>query len=243
MNQRRGWIATAYAVSIMGLAMLFKSWDNPQIYPARIEAVYFVFVVTIVPTIAVLGAQLEFMRHKLRGQKADLTEALARIGELATRDELTGLINRRQIQQVLADHSALCKRQMAGFSIGIIDLDYFKLVNDTYGHGVGDEVLRNFASEAKRVLRETDVIARWGGEEFLVMMPNIPPGAPIIGIERLRVALTTCQISHTVPNLRVAFSAGVTAYRSDEPIDLAIERADKLLYQAKASGRNQLLVG
>ena len=243
MKQRGARIATAYAVSVMGVVMLFKSWDNPLIYPAKIEAVYFVFVITIVPTIAVLGAQLNIMRNKLKGQKADLTEALTRIGELATRDELTGLINRRQIQQVLTDHCALCKRQMAGFSVSIIDLDYFKLVNDTYGHGVGDEVLRNFSTEAKRVLRETDVIARWGGEEFLVMMPNVPPGAPIIGIERLRVALATHQISQTVPNLRVAFSAGITAYRSDEPIDLAIERADKLLYQAKASGRNQLLVG
>lgn len=243
MSQRRARIATVYALSVMGAVMLFKSWDNPLIYPARIEAVYFVFVITIVPTIAVLGAQLEFMRHKLKGQKADLTEALARIGELATRDELTGLINRRQMQQVLGDHCALCKRQMVGFSVALIDLDYFKLVNDTYGHGVGDQVLRNFALEARRVLRETDVIARWGGEEFLVMMPNVPPGAPVIGIERLRMALATCQISQTVPNLRIAFSAGITAYTSEEPMDLAIDRADKLLYQAKASGRNQLLIG
>ena len=243
MNQRRARIATTYAVGVMGVVMLFKSWENPQIYPARIDAVYFVFVVTIVPTIAVLGAQLDSMRNRLKGQKADLTQALARIGELATRDELTGLINRRQMQQVLSDHCMLCERQMVGFSLALIDLDYFKLVNDTYGHGVGDEVLRNFSRQATRVLRETDVIARWGGEEFLVMMPNVPPGAPLTGIERLRMALSTSQISQTVPHLRIAFSAGITAYRVGETMDLAIDRADKALYRAKASGRNQLLIG
>ena len=243
INQRRARLATTYAVCVMGAVMLYKSWNDPQLYPARIESVYFVFVITILPTIALLGARLDVMRLKLRGQKADLTEALERIGELATRDELTGLINRRQMQQVLAEHTAMSKRQMIDFSVALLDLDFFKLVNDTYGHGVGDEVLRNFSHEAKRVLRETDVIARWGGEEFLVMMPNVPPGAQVIGIERLRVALEACQVSLSAPKLRIAFSAGITTYRSGEPMDVAIERADKLLYQAKLAGRNQMLIG
>jgi diguanylate cyclase (GGDEF)-like protein len=239
MNPRRARISGVYTVFIMGLVMLYKSWTAPLIYPAKVEWMYFVFVLTVVPTITTLSSQLANMRQRLKDQKTELGKALERIRDLATRDELTGLINRRQMNQVLVEHAALDKRSMVEFSVVVLDLDFFKRVNDTYGHRVGDEVLRNFAAEARRVLRETDVIARWGGEEFLLMMPEVPPGAPAIGIERLHRALAALQISATVPELRISFSAGITTYRSGELIEEAIERADQGLYQAKASGRNQ----
>lgn len=239
MDQRRAHLSGIYAVCMMGTVMLYKGWTAPSFYPANVEWMYFVMVLTVVPTITNLSAQLTKMRQRLTNQKADLRDALARIQELATRDELTGLINRRQMNQVLADQSALDKRSRVEFSVVVLDLDHFKRVNDTYGHGVGDEVLRNFAAEARRVLRETDVIARWGGEEFLLMMPEVPPGAPAIGIERLRAALANLQISATVPELRVSFSAGITTYRSADSVEDAIERADQGLYQAKVAGRNR----
>lgn len=242
MNPRRARISGVYTVFIMGVVMLYKNWTAPLTYPAKVEWMYFVFVLTVVPTITTLSSQLSTMRQRLKDQKTDLGKALERIRDLATRDELTGLINRRQMNQVLADHAALDKRSMVEFSVVVLDLDFFKRVNDTYGHRVGDEVLRTFAAEARRVLRETDVIARWGGEEFLLMMPEVPPGAPAIGIERLHSALAALQISDTVPELRISFSAGITTYRSGELIDEAIERADQGLYQAKASGRNQSVI-
>lgn len=242
MDPRRARISALYAVGAMGIVMLYKSQSDPLRYPAKVEWVYFVFVATIVPTITILAAQLNRMRQRLKGQKEDLAAALARIQEMATRDELTGLYNRRQMIQVLADHVALNKRSMVEFSVALLDLDFFKRVNDTYGHGVGDEVLRGFAAEAQRVLRETDVIARWGGEEFLVMMPEVPPGSPAVGIERLRSALADLQISPTVAELRMGFSSGITAYRAGEPIEETIDRADKALYQAKAAGRNQSVI-
>ena len=239
MDPRRARLSGVYTVCIMGAVMFYKNRTAPSLYPAQVEWMFFVFVLTVVPTITTLSSQLAKMRQRLTNQKADLREALARIQELATRDELTGLINRRQMNQVLADQTALDRRSGVDFSVVIVDLDHFKRVNDTYGHGVGDEVLRNFAAEARRVLRETDVIARWGGEEFLLMMPEVPPGAPAIGIERLRSALATLQISATVPELRVGFSAGISTYRSGESVEDAIERADQGLYQAKVAGRNR----
>lgn len=242
MNARRAQISGLYAVVVMGAVMVYKTIDDPLRYPAKVEWVYFVFVVTIVPTITILAAQLSRMRQRLKNQKADLAAALVRIQELATRDALTGLINRRQMTQILSEHAALSKRQQAQFSIAVLDLDYFKQVNDQYGHGVGDEVLRNFAVEAKRLLRETDVIARWGGEEFLLLMPEGPPGAPVVGIERLRLALSKMPLSVSAPAVRMTFSAGLTPYRSGEPMDEAIDRADKALYRAKAAGRDRVLV-
>jgi diguanylate cyclase (GGDEF)-like protein len=242
-SQRRARITSLYAVCVMGLAMLYKSWDDPQLYPPQIEFANFVILVSVVFTISVLGAQLDVMRQTLKRQKADLSDALGKISEMATRDVLTGLINRRKMRQVLTDYVALNQRQMADFSIALIDLDYFKQVNDTYGHSIGDEVLSNFSIEAERVLRETDIIARWGGEEFLVLMPHITPDAPSIAIERLSKALEKFQASPSKPDLRITFSAGMTIYRSGESMDNAMERADKLLYKAKSAGRNQLLIG
>lgn len=239
MDPHRARLSGIYTVVIMGVVMLYKSWTAPLLYPPAVEWMYFVLVLTVVPTITTLSSQLAKMRLRLKKQKAELRDALARIQELATRDELTGLINRRRMNQVLADHAALDKRNMVEFSVVVLDLDHFKRVNDTHGHGVGDEVLRNFAAEARRVLRETDVIARWGGEEFLLMMPEVPPGAPANGIERLRSALASLQVSATVPALRIGFSAGITTYRSGESMDATIERADQGLYQAKAAGRNR----
>ncbi|MBK7051196.1 MAG: GGDEF domain-containing protein [Rhodoferax sp.] len=239
MNSRRANISGAYAVLSMGAVMFYKAWTEPLVYPAKIEWGYFVLVLTIVPTITTLASLLTKMRQRFKSQKAELSQALARIHEIATHDELTGLINRRHMNQVLAEHAAMDKRNKFEFSVVLLDLDFFKCVNDTHGHRVGDEVLRNFADEARRVLRETDVIARWGGEEFLLMMPEVTPNAPAIGVDRLRFALASMQISAAVPELRITFSAGITAYRSGEPMDEAIERADHALYLAKAAGRNQ----
>jgi diguanylate cyclase (GGDEF)-like protein len=242
MDSRRALISGLYAVFAMGLVMAYKAWQDPVLYPAKIEWVYFVFVATIVPMITMLAAQLGSMRTRLKAQKAEISDALNRIQEMAIRDELTGLFNRRHMLDVLAEHAALHKRGMIEFSVAILDLDFFKRINDTHGHGVGDEVLRSFAATARAVLRETDVIARWGGEEFLVLMPDLPQRNSDRGLERLREALTSLSASASVPELRVTFSAGITAYRSEESREENIERADKALYAAKADGRNRSLI-
>ena len=242
MDSRRALVSGLYAVFALGLVMAYKAWHDPGLYPAKIEWVYFAFVATIVPMITMLAAQLSSMRTRLKAQKAELSEALNRIQEMAIRDELTGLFNRRHMLDVLTEHAALNKRDMINFSVAILDLDFFKRVNDTHGHGVGDEVLRSFATTARAVLRETDVIARWGGEEFLVLMPELPPRNPEQGLERLRDALANLPVSASVPELRVTFSAGITAYRPDESRVENIERADKALYAAKAAGRNRVTI-
>lgn len=239
VDLRQARICAVFIVLLMGAVMTYKSQTSPSIYPVKVELMHFVFLLVSVPAITTLALQIARMRQRLQKQNVELGGALARIQELATRDELTGLINRRQMHLVLQQQAVMGNRSKDTFSVALLDLDFFKRVNDTYGHGVGDEVLRNFSAEAQRVLRVSDVVSRWGGEEFLLMMPEIPPGEPTIGIERLRDALTHLQISATVPDLRVSFSAGITTYRPGETMDAAIERADRGLYQAKAAGRNQ----
>lgn len=242
MNVRRARLSTLYAVVAMGLTMAYKCVIDPVHYPFKIELMYFVFVVTVMPMISLLASDLHAMRSRLKAQKADLEAAVVRIQELATRDELTGLYNRRQITQVLSEHAARSHRGAVKFWVSVLDLDHFKQINDTWGHGVGDEVLCSFAQLAAGVLRETDVIGRWGGEEFLVVMLGVPPLDPQLGLERLRVTLLDAQVSRSVPTLRVTFSAGLAAYGEHGAVHQAIERADKALYQAKAQGRNQTVM-
>lgn len=238
MNARRARLSTWYAVVAMGLTMAYKSMTDPVHYPAEIECMYFVFVATVMPMISRLASELNKMRTNLKTQKRELQVAFERIQELATRDELTGLYNRRQITQVLGEHAARSDRGVVKFWVAVLDLDHFKRINDSHGHGVGDEVLRSFAKLAAEGLRDTDVIGRWGGEEFLVVMLAVPPHDPHSGLDRLRVQLQHTQVSQSQPELRVSFSAGLAAYTERSAVQEAIERADRALYQAKAQGRN-----
>jgi diguanylate cyclase (GGDEF)-like protein len=182
------------------------------------------------------------MRLRLKSQKLALENALARIQEIATRDELTGLPNRRSMMSMAQDHALRRARGGLPFYVAMVDLDHFKDINDTWGHAVGDQTLRAFAAQAQAVLRTTDVIGRWGGEEFLLLLPETPPGEPVVGIERLRARLAGLAVCAAAPELRIRFSAGFTRYAEGEPIGQAIERADRALYAAKEAGRNRTVV-
>ncbi len=121
----------------------------------------------------------------------------------------------------------------------MIDIDHFKSINDCHGHGVGDEVLQAIARLISGMLRDSDQVARWGGEEFLVMLPNTRPDEAVVVIDRIRQALMRSGVSRTVPDLRVTFSAGVTAVGPQDSLPAAVGHADQALYQAKAAGRDR----
>lgn len=240
MDQRNSRIASIYSVVLMGCVMFYKSHTDPSRYPAQTQIFHFVLILAILPTISTLGAQLNAMRLRLKDQKNELTQALTRIQILATRDELTGLFNRRHMLEVLAQHQKRLERSgHHRFCLALIDIDHFKRINDTYGHNVGDEVLREFAATLQASLRDTDVLARWGGEEFLLLINDTSPELAKLGIERARKMLTAKPLLSHMPELHVTFSAGMTAYDDDEALGQCIERADKALYRAKTAGRNR----
>jgi diguanylate cyclase (GGDEF)-like protein len=125
----------------------------------------------------------------------------------------------------------------------LVDLDHFKRINDAHGHPVGDEVLCAFAQAAQGELRETDTIARWGGEEFLMLMRETEPEpAGKVAVERLRCEIAELHPSPSVPELRVSFSAGVALHHPEDPVERTIALADQALYAAKAAGRNCVVV-
>ena len=234
--------ACLYTVTLMGLVMHWRAGNDPLHYPARHEIFNFALMAIVMLAISQLSGQLMEMRTRLKTQKLALEQALGHIKEMAARDELTGLPNRRRMMTLLQEHATRRARGGPRFFVCIIDLDHFKNINDTHGHAAGDTVLRAFATQAQLVLRGTDMIGRWGGEEFLLLLPETPPGDPTLGVARLRASLEQTPASPALLDVRVRFSAGFARYEEGEPIDQAIERADRALYAAKSAGRNRSVV-
>lgn len=164
-----------------------------------------------------------------------------KIEEIAYIDPLTGLLNRRAVLTRIQDANSRANRYNEYFSIAICDIDYFKKINDTYGHTVGDYILQSFSTLLKENLRQEDVIARWGGEEFLVLLNYTTPETAFAKIDRIRELIeeTTFQYGNQVIKLTASF--GIATYKpqslSFEPL---ITEADNNLYHAKNAGRNKV---
>lgn len=173
---------------------------------------------------------------------ADVSELKAVQEELRAAsftDPLTGLYNRRYVYQRLAHEIDLAKRYGHRLSVILFDLDHFKRINDTFGHGMGDEVLVQVSRRLKDCTREVDVAGRHGGEEFLVILPHADLTEAAEVAERIRDAVAG--IEWDVESVRVTISGGVAQYRG-ETLDVFLDAADRWLYQAKESGRNRILV-
>ena len=168
--------------------------------------------------------------------------AYSKVLQYATLDALTNLNNRRQFEIRLSQEIAEAKRQGNPLCAMMIDIDFFKKVNDTYGHASGDEVLRKTASVIKELLRESDIPSRYGGEEFAVLLPYTHiDEAQIVG-ERLRKAVEASPINVDNKTINVTISMGLAEFRIDENGEELFQRADKALYEAKESGRNRVCI-
>lgn len=176
-------------------------------------------------------------REKNHTERKELESAIAEVERLTTIDTLTGLYNRQHLHDVLGHETMRSASGTPGFCVALIDLDHFKQVNDTHGHQVGDEVLVGFAALANTAFRDTDTVGRWGGEEFLIVMP----GGSQAPIDRLLVAVAQAKLSSQASELRVTFSAGLAHHRVGESWADTLERADRALYAAKKAGRNQCI--
>jgi len=233
----------AYALATFGGAMALMSGRDPARYPWRAELVHFAILAVVVVGVGVLTVRLHRMRDRLRRQKVELEAALAHIHRLATHDELTGLVNRRHMQELLEAERLRSGRTHEAWCVALLDLDHFKAINDRHGHAVGDEVLRALAGHAHSLVRRTDVLGRWGGEEFVLMLPETPLAMAAVSVDRLREHFHAAPLVLHGVELRVSFSAGLTEHRAGEPVAQTLERADKLCYQAKTLGRNRVEKG
>ena len=233
----------AWTLTTMGLAPIFllTSMSIGMPVATHIErlAAMLCYVITIglCATVGLYGSSLRKMLYK---RSFELKEANKRIEELAELDELTGSFNRRCVMRMLGEEISRAHRTAAPCSIALIDLDYFKRINDTYGHPTGDEVLRTFAITVFANIRNFDRFGRFGGEEFLLVLPDTPHDIAVRTLDRLRAIIADLDWSAFSPGMRVTVSAGVATLRPDETPDTFLARADSALYQAKARGRNRI---
>ena len=233
----------AFALAGLALTILVGLTMRPANFDAQQQLVLFTFGLITLPCIAELAARLSAIRRQMRNQQKILKDALAQIQWLAARDELTGLANRRHALELLAYEERRASRQPVDACIAMIDLDNFKGVNDAQGHAAGDEVLRSFARHASSVLREADMLSRWGGEEFLLLMPDTSLDEGEQVIERVRELFCQAGQWQWQPDLCVTFSVGLTMHRQGEGMEKTVARADDALYRAKDQGRNVTVSG
>lgn len=162
---------------------------------------------------------------------------------LASTDALTGLLNRYQCLTLGKKELVRCNRYGRSFSLLIIDIDFFKKVNDVYGHIAGDKVLQVFAKLCPKVLRDSDVIGRFGGEEFIIILPEANLKEANLTAERLRKDVELMEIPFEGHSIKITISIGIAtiADNTETSLDTLLARADKALYQAKATGRNKII--
>ncbi|MBL0726479.1 GGDEF domain-containing protein [Piscinibacter sp. HJYY11] len=233
------WFAVLLMTGVMGAATLIDS----QVYAPKVQFCLWVIMASILPTGLLNSMQLKRLKHRLRTQREELRVALTRLHDLATHDELTGLANRAHMGEMLEQYLQRHRDGGEIFSIALLDLDFFKRVNDTHGHGVGDEVLKAFAEAMRHTVRESDLPARWGGEEFLILLPQSGAENARLVLERLREHFGSQVVSPSVPSLRASFSAGIVSPAPGETLAMALARADQALYAAKTAGRDRCCLG
>ena len=180
---------------------------------------------------------------ELETQVRALEAELRRLSDEVATDALTQVANRRGLMQQFEVEQARIAREGTSLAIGLLDIDNFKRLNDTLGHTAGDEALKALAEHVRSSLRPVDAVARFGGEEFVVLLPGTPVDEAQQVLTRLQRQLSASLFMHENKEVFVTFSAGVTQYRAGESLEEALERADEALYEAKRTGKNRTCVG
>jgi diguanylate cyclase (GGDEF)-like protein len=190
-----------------------------------------------------LFVRLKEEKSKAEGLAHELEKRNRKLSEISYKDSLTGLYNRRYLFELIDKEMNRAERYGRHFSILLFDIDFFKKVNDIHGHHAGDSLLKRVGEVLTRIKRESDIAVRYGGDEFVVVMPETELKQSLIFAERLRAAIMGTDTTVSGQTIRITISVGVTTYipgRTGAPVESLLEVADKALYNAKKSGRNKV---
>lgn len=241
LTSRQLLTAAGSAVLLLCVTLALSWWARPEDFQGLREMLNLIMAGIQLPALSLIARDVRSVRHRQLQQRVDLQEALSQLEEASQRDSLTGLFNRYHMSHLIDHEVKRFARSGRCFALAIIDLDHFKLINDRHGHAVGDAVLKTFAKLAADYLPKADSVARWGGEEFLVLLPEQNIYQAMATLDGLRRHIEQYDWSPISPNLSVRLSAGVTEHgHTKEGEDQLLARADHALYEAKAAGRNQV---
>jgi len=217
-------------------------WQSWWFRAAALLAVILAVLTVVQMRTAMLLARRRELERLVTAQTRELTEANHRLAELAARDPLTGIFNRRHFLDLAERELERARRAGHQTSVLLIDIDHFKRVNDTHGHEAGDEVLRGVCARLATALRDADTLARLGGEELGVLAPETDPAAAWAVAERLRQSVASGPYAAGEARLLITVSVGAATIKDpEEPLKSLLRRADKALYAAKAGGRNRVV--
>ncbi|MEJ2142752.1 MAG: diguanylate cyclase [Gammaproteobacteria bacterium] len=212
---------------------IMKPWYVPG---SEVQGGAFIFTEDITRQIE-LEEEKNHLIEQLKSEVNQRKVAEEKLRRLASTDELTGLFNRRHINELLAEEIKRASRYNNAISLLVIDIDDFKIINDTHGHDAGDQVLRAFSKLLLDVNRDTDKVGRWGGEEFVVVLPHASTDKALTLAERVR---SKVEADGFQPVDCFTVSIGVTTYKQGDTAESLIKRADTALYAAKNNGKNRV---
>lgn len=230
-----------YALLSFGVATAVAAHLNP-LGLGVIEIAYGLMVFIVLSGCIALNLRIQAIRERLRSQRTALEQALAENRELATRDTLTALLNRRAMMDLMLLEQRRTLRTNRPLLLAQLDIDHFKRINDTLGHAAGDRALQQFAVTVKACVRDTDVLSRWGGEEFVLMLSETTREQGEALLERVRQSVAAMAVPDTDPPAHFTASIGLAEFLPGETIDQTLARADEALYRAKSGGRNRVEV-
>jgi diguanylate cyclase (GGDEF)-like protein len=236
---KRGRLPQAFTAAV--IAVFSASSAVRAVLTLREGTIEDYFAPSNLQSVSFLGYTVFFVAATLGVMWMEIQRLESDLVRLATIDGLTGILNRRAFLDASEREISRCNRSGETFGFAMFDLDLFKRINDSYGHQVGDRMLRLFTDTLRSVLRSHDFLGRYGGEEFALVMPGIDKTAACAIVERCRQAVERRSIEHDGRPIKLTVSAGVAAFGEDgSDLETLIKAADAALYQAKASGRNRI---
>ena len=249
MRTRALVLLSAAVLSSYGLLIVLLTLFRPAEIVLQVEVLQLLALGACLLQFSALGGHTARLRSRIRKKNSELKSrnrqlelAFLRIEELAMRDELTGVFNRRHLLDTIRIEKQRCDRTGRTASICILDLDFFKNVNDKYGHLAGDQVLRAIATTAAAALRQTDCFGRYGGEQFACVLTDTDTEGAMITAERIRASIALLRFPHLDGELKLTISIGIASFTPNEDTSITFQRAGEALYQAKQAGRNRCLI-
>jgi diguanylate cyclase (GGDEF)-like protein len=227
-------ILVSIGLCIIFVTLVVITHDAPQTLALSASLIRIFNYINIVISFTAVGLISYYFRLASIALEQELEK-------LANTDSLTGLYNRRRMQEILEIQKSLSSRSGSNFTLIFVDIDHFKKFNDTYGHCCGDFILCEVAAFMRKHLRQEDALARWGGEEFLIMLPNTDIKGARTMAEKIRKAITEERFHLAGQDFSVTMTFGLTQHEDNASIDDSLKRADDALYKGKEAGRNLVM--